>query len=128
MGTRADFYVGVGKDAEWLGSIAFDGHPDGAPTESGAVIAVTEEAFREAVIKLAKQDDFTSSEQGWPWPWDDSGATDYSYWFTGNHVDIYSFGMSLTKKGRRGEFPNMRARKNVTMGKRSGLIVLTSRR
>jgi hypothetical protein len=29
MGTRADFYVGRGKDAEWLGSVAFDGYPSG---------------------------------------------------------------------------------------------------
>lgn len=28
MGTRADFYVGTGANAEWLGSIAYDGHPD----------------------------------------------------------------------------------------------------
>jgi len=26
MGTRADFYVGMGKDAEWLGSVAWDGY------------------------------------------------------------------------------------------------------
>jgi hypothetical protein len=24
MGTRGDFYVGRGKDAEWIGSIAYD--------------------------------------------------------------------------------------------------------
>lgn len=29
MGTRADFYVGVGEQAEWLGSIAWDGNPEG---------------------------------------------------------------------------------------------------
>jgi hypothetical protein len=29
MGTRADFYVGRGPNAEWIGSIAFDGYPDG---------------------------------------------------------------------------------------------------
>jgi hypothetical protein len=35
MGTRADFYVGRGPDAEWLGSVAMDGYPSGvfgAPT------------------------------------------------------------------------------------------------
>ena len=31
MGTRADFYVGKGKDSEWLGSIAWDWYPDGIP-------------------------------------------------------------------------------------------------
>lgn len=29
MGTRADFYVGRGESAEWLGSIAWDGYPSG---------------------------------------------------------------------------------------------------
>jgi hypothetical protein len=29
MGTRADFYVGRGGQAEWLGSIAWDGYPSG---------------------------------------------------------------------------------------------------
>jgi hypothetical protein len=29
MGTRADFYVGRGETAEYLGSIAWDGYPDG---------------------------------------------------------------------------------------------------
>lgn len=29
MGTRADFYVGKGPNAEWLGSTAMDGYPEG---------------------------------------------------------------------------------------------------
>lgn len=29
MGTIADFYVGRGPKAEWIGSIAWDGYPDG---------------------------------------------------------------------------------------------------
>jgi hypothetical protein len=29
MGTRSDFYVGKGKDAEWIGSIAWDGYRSG---------------------------------------------------------------------------------------------------
>lgn len=33
MGTRADFYVGRGPEAEYLGSIAWDGHPEGMPSE-----------------------------------------------------------------------------------------------
>ena len=31
MGTRADFYIGRGATAEWIGSIAWDGYPDGIP-------------------------------------------------------------------------------------------------
>lgn len=33
MTTRADFYVGVGPQAEWLGSIASDGYPSGVSAE-----------------------------------------------------------------------------------------------
>ncbi len=29
MGTRADFYIGRGEKAEWLGSVAWDGYPTG---------------------------------------------------------------------------------------------------
>jgi hypothetical protein len=29
MGTRADFYIGRGTEAEWLGSVAWDGYPGG---------------------------------------------------------------------------------------------------
>jgi len=47
MGTRADFYIGRGKDAEWLGSIGNDGYPEGI--SSSIFICRTEEAFREAV-------------------------------------------------------------------------------
>ena len=29
MGTRADLYIGRGTDAEWIGSVAWDGYPSG---------------------------------------------------------------------------------------------------
>lgn len=47
MGTRADFYVGRGEAAEWLGSIAMDGYPDGHP--EGCMAANTEEKYRTEV-------------------------------------------------------------------------------
>jgi hypothetical protein len=31
MGTRADFYIGRGESAEWVGSVAWDGQPSGMP-------------------------------------------------------------------------------------------------
>jgi hypothetical protein len=34
MGTRADFYIAIEGETphlEWLGSIAFDGYPEGIP-------------------------------------------------------------------------------------------------
>jgi len=47
MGTRADFYVGRGEQAEWLGSIAWDGYPSGNPAPVTAM--TSEAAYREKV-------------------------------------------------------------------------------
>jgi hypothetical protein len=91
MGTRADFYIGRGESAEWLGSIAWDGHPDSidAPVRK----ATTEKAFRGALVEFFKgRDDVTLPEHGWPWPWDDSTTTDYAYAFDGKHVWGCCFG------------------------------------
>lgn len=150
MGTRADFYVGRGPDAEWIGSTAWDGYPDGfgvnpvgdfnqALSDIKRVIknlddfdwkakglsfedamvlimnrvpleralktlkaykpkgksrvtypmftATTEEAFRAAIAEhVAVRDDFTSPDEGWPWPWNDSEITDYAYAFDDGKV------------------------------------------
>jgi hypothetical protein len=114
MGTRADFYVGRGESAEWLGSIAWDGYPDGI-----------------------------DPEMGWPWPWDDSGTTDYAYAFEDGAVYASSFGHAWFRPnpdapdfgepewdehgndlGSDATFPNMAERKAVTLGPRSGVIVV----
>ena len=80
MGTRADFYIGKGKDAEWIGSIAWDGYREGI--DSQILNCQSEAAFRHAVeLFLAKRDDAIYPKDGWPWPWDDSSITDCSYWF-----------------------------------------------
>lgn len=80
MGTRADFYVGRGPNAKWLGSIAYDGYPDegGHPRELFKSKNLKE--FKSNIKKhLSKLDHWTSPEQGWPWPWEDSTTTDYAY-------------------------------------------------
>lgn len=59
MGTRADFYVGRGVDAQWLGSIAYDGYPDGTPEL--AIVAVTEEAFRAKVEHVLSTEESAKS-------------------------------------------------------------------
>lgn len=139
MGTRADFYAGKGKDAEWLGSIAWDG----SDISRGIDRAKDEKAFRRAVKRFLKsRDDATFTEQGWPWPWNDSGTTDCSYWFFGDRVwhEIdkryvprdaavpadEADERKWLKQFERIDFPDMSARKNVTMGKRSGLIVISA--
>lgn len=80
MGTRADFYVGRGVTAEWLGSITWDGHPTSIAHE--ILEAQSEEAFRTAVeTSFASRGDVTRPADGWPWPWEDSRMTDYAYAF-----------------------------------------------
>ncbi|RMG96177.1 MAG: hypothetical protein D6706_10640 [Chloroflexi bacterium] len=117
MGTRADFYIGVGKNAEWLGSVAWDGYEwDYDPTHP-VMKAETEEEFREAVQQIAKdRDDWTAPEDGWPWPWDDSSLTDYIYAFVDGTVKVF-VGDEMDV-----EWPDMSMRRNLAYGLRSGLL------
>jgi len=85
MGTRADFYIGRGEQAEWLGSIAWDGHPDGIA--ESVLQAKDEQIYRAAVqCFLEGRDDRSLPADGWPWPWEDSHTTDYAYTFAGGSV------------------------------------------
>lgn len=91
MGTRADFYLGRGQSAEWLGSIAWDGYP--SAIDDQVLFAVSPESFREQVAAfLSGRDDATTPDMGWPWPWDDSGTTDYAYAFDDGNVYASPFG------------------------------------
>jgi hypothetical protein len=140
MGTRADFYVGRGEQAEWLGSIAWDGHPGSIGNDGSIVLATTEADYRQQVTAfLASRDDATLPEQGWPWPWDDSHLTDYAYAFDGDALWSSRFGREWFRVrpfardfGEPDElmpetavFPDMAARKAVTYGPRSGVIVVS---
>lgn len=136
MGTRADFYVGRGKNAEWLGSIAYDGNPE---TRLPELEATDEAGYRACVEKiLSDEDRATRPDQGWPWPWNDSGGTDCAYAWDGGEVWSAWFGarwliraQALDPERDGAElgkdtcvFPDMSARKNVTFGRRSGLLVI----
>lgn len=140
MGTRADFYVGRGEGAEWLGSIAWDGYPTavlGREHRTLLMDASSEEAFREAVkVQLGPREDFTRPEDGWPWPWETSNTTDYAYafdegqlwvhgqdWRTAAQTLLDAESEEEREPGPRGVFPNMKHRQNVTLGKRSGVLV-----
>ncbi len=89
MGTRADFYIGRGVQAEWIGSIAWDGHPDtvmgkrkdrGEPNKFGR--SDTEAKFRKRFLRyVADLEDAAVPPAPWPWPWADSRMTDYVYAF-----------------------------------------------
>ena len=133
MGTRADFYIRNGDHGEWLGSIAWDGYE----WENGnfpLTEAETSEDFRAAVQDIAiGRQDFTDPIEGWPWPWATSHTTDYSYVFNEGHVDIYCFGckkLSVDEEGVNYDeneeewFPNMTAIQSVTLGPRSGVMLI----
>lgn len=136
MGTRADFYVGRGEHAEWLGSIAWDGYPDGIAVRLLRV--TTAKKFRTELTKfLASRKDATVPSDGWPWPWKDSGTTDYAYAFDDGHVWASCFGRPWIDarekepdewpEGDKVPFPDMSSRQAVTMGSRSGLVVLVAK-
>ena len=158
MGTRADFYIGIDKNARWLGSIAWDGYPEGIPDDilgagdSGGYVQGGEDVFVEAVKAfIAERDDGTTPENGWPWPWKDSNTTDYAYAYHEDRVLINGFGcgwqtpeqMSAHEEAMSqwydndedgpepepeflygSNFPDMTAVQNVTLGERSGVMVL----
>ena len=150
MGTRADFYVGRGEQAEWLGSIAWDGYPDGvfaARRQDAEYIPndiTDEQSWRDHVVAfLTPRKDHTFPEQGWPWPWSDSGTTDYAYALDGGQVWGSCFGRPWflvadgeprDDDGERIEwentpraaviFPDMSERKAVTYGSRSGVMII----
>jgi hypothetical protein len=138
MGSRADFYVGGPhpKQEDWLGSIAWDGYPDGIPDE--ILKAKTEEEYKAAVLAFLKgRKDATFPEMGWPWPWEDSDTTDFAYTWWGE-VNICCFGRGWIRASdprlkeddvfgegnKPGFFPNMKNIQKVDMGSRSGVIVL----
>jgi len=132
MGTRADFYDsenGNTATATWLGSVAWDGYPSGI---DGLKEAMTKEEWAELLQKQAQRKDWTAPERGWPWPWSNSQTTDFAYVRDGaGKVAAYCFGRP-TKFNHSDEdeeqekvaFPDMSAEKKVTLGPRSGLIVL----
>jgi len=134
MGTRADFYIGIGRKSEWIGSIAWDGYPRGIP--ESILSSDTIKKFRRKVSEfLTIRDDATTPDKGWPWPWDNSKGTDFTYSFHRGKVYASEYGGSwfdplsspdgaetIVELGVP-KFPNMSKIKNVTLGRRSGLIV-----
>lgn len=137
MGTRADFYVGRGKSAEWIGSTAWDGYPDGF-SDTPIFGSKTEEEFRANVAaEIGGREDGTKPEMGWPWPWDNSHTTDYSYAFDDGKVWATNWGYrwfdpnepepdDINDEAKLSEFPDMTDRKKLTMGKRSGVMVFSA--
>lgn len=118
MGTRADFYVKKNrqlKQGDWIRSIAWDGYPEGIP--DAIKKATTEEQFLKEFRKFINdRNDFSSTIDGWPWPWDDTGTTDYGYVFTGKKL-VWN----------RHKWPNMKSIQKVDLGQRSGLLIINTK-
>jgi hypothetical protein len=130
MGTRADFYVGRGATAEWIGSIAWDGDPEGPPKPT--LVAKSAEEFRKLVHAVIEKAGGRFPEDGWPWPWKDSRTTDYSYAFDDGKVWACRYGYvwfdpcegepeDEYENGKTCVFPDMSAKERVTDG---GFIIV----
>jgi len=133
MGTRADFYIGRGSNAKWLGSMGWDGYPQGIPPK--ILKAKSLDAFKRNVATFLKnRPDGTLAKDGWPWPWLDSAGTDYAYAYDQGGVLACRFGSQwfnplLEPPPHENYhdpsvvFPDMKDKQKVTSGKRSGLMV-----
>jgi hypothetical protein len=109
MGTRADFYDCQGAQATWLGSVTWDGYPDGFESDLFAVENI--DAWKNKVREmLESRDDATfpseAERDDWPWPWDDSSTTDFAYCFIDQQGVMASyFGSQLFNAGHALEHP-----------------------
>lgn len=134
MGTRADFYIleDDKDEMKWLGSIAYDGYPSHSGNPSVLRGIEDPDKYKREVRKIIKElDHGTSPKQGWPWDWNDSLQTDYAYLFADNSVYIHSSGdekwIDMTAYLIREDlptFPNMKKKKKVARGIRSGFLTL----
>ena len=96
--SRADFYVGLGPTAKYLGSITSNAEPENIPFSVKR--ARTPEAFEAAVRKLIRK---TDGALVWPWPYATSHDTDYTYLMSDGQLHIVRFGLGFrVMNGHRG--------------------------
>lgn len=88
MATRADFYIQKEESLEWLGSITWDGNEKRIPQD--ITQSCSEEDFTDKVSKfLDSRTDSFKPKDGWPWHWDTSKQTDYSYIYNQDKCCVY---------------------------------------
>jgi hypothetical protein len=85
MGTRADFYIGKGRNAKWVGSVSHDGYKSGVKT---VLESDTEESYLKNISEL---ETYIDTSKGWPWPWKTSTFSDYSYYWTDEGIITLGF-------------------------------------
>ena len=148
MGTRADFYTakykidGTPYKLKWIGSIAYDGNPDSISQRLLKCVSI--QGFKSHFKNFVKfRDDVTWPENGWPWPWDDSSITDYTYIYddeenqifvnafhgeydkvTGSYPFVYVGCRNYNIREKNYRLPNMSKLKNIAAAgtARSGVI------
>jgi hypothetical protein len=96
MSFKADFYVGIGKNAEWLGSILNKGDVWFIPTD--ILLQVNETMFRETVWNFLNDSDCTSKvcqdqkmKNNWPHLYPTSKETDYVFMFDPNSKKVLMY-------------------------------------
>lgn len=100
--TSADFYIGLGRDAEWLGSLEADGTAaemdeynlfgPGDPDDD----LFTEDTFRRIVWDVLAEargenrGHMRASGDAWPWEYPDSSSgTDMVYVFNNGSIHVF---------------------------------------
>lgn len=144
MGTRADFYIRTPEGLAWQASVAYDGYDVEEMTEQNARKtkrnkscwnlrhAKNETDFKAALATyLSHRDDATVTDDGWPWPWKDSCTTDRAYVFENGGVRCFAWGKEIVPGNDdaegpmpEGGWPDMTSIQNVTLGPRSGVMIL----
>ena len=77
----ADFFLGVGEGAEWLGTLRLQGDPDDLPRALREARWPSE--YRRLVAALLRSRvDGVRPHQGWPWGWDTANGTPHVYTFS----------------------------------------------
>lgn len=89
MGSRADFYRGVGSELTWIGSLGWAGAPWLLPTTP---VLSEEEYLKEVNLLMERRLDATDTKNGWPWIYPDSTLTPFAYTFFGGKTHVAILG------------------------------------
>lgn len=86
---KADFYVGMGPGAEWIGSVERCGEI--WTLSRDILIQVSRMMYEESVLDYIRLCGGIVGDHicKWPWDWDDSRMTEYSYIFIPKRNKVY---------------------------------------